>query len=341
MRGRAGRTTVACCALVAGLGSAPTATAAERYDFRGSEFVLRLSAAAVQAQTDVPQAIPTSLGYSAVGLAKDLDVPYAQCRVVGAGVHLPEYSPPGLIENNGPPDAGGGRRAALYPIEARDTAPNLSPGEWHSRRPQLPDQNDVRGMLDDAGLGEERLPWAAHCETDAAGTARGNDGDTTGAAGSTTTGALDKMTGTYVGTSRAFVASVTTPSGTVTALSSTVRVTHRAGKTPVLDYRIAANGGTLAAGSGVPVQDLTRQFNEQARENAAAVAAVGTLGLTLVGPTESESDDHAHRIVHFPFVEVSAGLKAREGGIGQGQRVRLLTVAYEGAHHKGTVGGLG
>ncbi len=42
-----------------------------------------------------------------------------------------------------------------------------------------------------------------------------------------------------------------------------MKITHLPGKKPVIDYRIGANGGTVAEGASVPYGTLTEQFNSQ------------------------------------------------------------------------------
>jgi hypothetical protein len=312
---------------------AGASTAAGKYSYFDSDFILRLRAAAVEPEADIPHPLVPGVGYSAVNLEKDTGGPVAKCEIFGAGYYATDIVQEGILENSGPPDAGNKGGGIHNPTESKDTAPNLSPGEnLNSRKPRIKDVTDGHTIYEVPHNGNG-VRWEAHCDDDAGGTGTGMV-DLAGAqgAGSTTTGKVDKKTGEYIGVSRAFVAGITTGSGTLDTVSSTVKIKHLPGMKPVIDYRIAANGGTLAEGANVPYGDLTKQFNDQIHNNSAALAALGPFGIALMGPTESVSENGGRYIINFPFFEIMAGLEARKGTAGENQRARLVNVDYEGLY---------
>lgn len=324
-----GRVAVAGVLLLTGLSAQPADAAGTAYEHLG--FVHQLRAAALEGRAAMewnrqnPNPVVVASGYSAVDLEKDPSVDHGDCEAVGAGTHLDLRG--GLLENNGPPDAGNKGSNVVNPTEARDRSPQIQPGEGWGRRPgfrrHIDEIGDRARDLGDAP--KSHGPWSARCDDDTAGRAAGHHVDPVraGAAGSATTGTIEKATGTYVGTSRAFAAGLRTPAGVVELVSSAVRIKQRPGREALVCYRIAVNGGVLATGTDVPAGELTRQFGEQVLRNAVAVAALPALGLTLTGPTYGAYA--TRRIVHFPFLEVAADRDAGD----RTRAVRVVTVAYE------------
>ncbi len=113
--------------------SAPTASGA-KYSYFDTDFILRLRAAAVEPEVDIPHPLVPGVGYSAVNLEKDTGGPVAKCEIFGAGYYATDVVQEGVLENSGPPDAGNKGGGIFNPTESKDTAPNLSPG----REPELP-----------------------------------------------------------------------------------------------------------------------------------------------------------------------------------------------------------
>jgi hypothetical protein len=313
------------------LGGAAAGTGASgAYTYLDSDFVLRLRAAAVEPEVDIPHPLVPGVGYSAVNLEKDTGGPYAKCEILGAGYYATDVVQEGVLENRG-----GG---IFNPTESKDTKPNVTPGENPAaRKPRIKDVSDGHTIYEVPHDGNG-VRWEADCADDAGGTGTGKNLDLAGAeaAGSTTTGRVDKVSGEYVGVSRAFIAALATSGGVLDSISSTVRITHRPGQTPVIDYRIAAGGGTLAEGANVAYGDLTRQFNDQVRDNAEALADLGPFGLALMGPTESVSENGGRYVVNFPFFELMAGAESRRGTVGENQRARLVNIDYEGLYQGGS-----
>jgi hypothetical protein len=306
------------------LGGQPAAQAAGTHDYVASGFVHDLRGAAVLAEARPTNRVAAGTGYSAVDLSKSATGTYGRCEAIGAGALVDQRR---LLESNGPPD-GSNRSGVANPTETWESTTFAKGRQWSGPGGGVRSVTRRVVELEDQVLDASRThgPWSADCQGDSAGRAAGHhaDGLDAGAAGSTTSGAVDRATGAYVGTSRAYATGVRTPAGVVDVVSSTVRIEQRPEQAPVVSYRIAVDGGVLAGGVDVPAGALARQFAEQVRRNAAAVAALPALGLSLTGPTYGE---YATRhVVHFPFVEVAAG-RDDDGG----SAVRLVAVRYEGA----------
>ena len=311
------------------------------YKYFDSDFILRLRGSAIEPEADIPHPLVPGVGYSAVNLEKDIGGPYANCEVFGAGAYLTDIVQEGILENSGPPDAGNKGGGIFNPTEAKDFAPNLSPGaNLNARTPSIRDVGDGHTIttLPHDGNG---VRWQAHCDNDASGTGTGYNTDIAGvqSLGSTTTAHVDKVTGEYVGASRAFIAGLDTGSGTIDLISSVVSIKHLPGQKPTVSFRIGATGGTSAAASNVPWGDLTKAFNDAVKSQAGATSAIGPTGglLQLMGPTESESENGGRYIINFPFFELQQGLEARKGTAGHNQRVRLVNIDYEGLYQGGAI----
>jgi hypothetical protein len=311
----------------------PTMTAAG-YKYFDSGFILRLRAAAIEVEPDIPHPLVPGAGYSAVNIEKDIGGPEAKCEIFGAGAYFTDVVQEGVLENSGPPDAGNKGGGIFNPTEAKDTSPNLSPGEnLNARKPQIRDVTDGHSLYD-IPAGGNGVRWEAHCDNDAGGKGIGNIVDVAGAqsAGSTTVGHINKETGEYIGQSRAFVAGLETGSGTLDFVASLTQIKHLPGQEPTVSYSIGAAGGTLASGANVPAADLTKQFNDQVKNGSAALSALGPMGVTLMGPTVTESENGHRPIINMPFFDVSIGLTSREGQVGQNQHARLVNIDYEGQY---------
>jgi hypothetical protein len=311
-----------------------------KFDYTASDFILRLRASAVQVEPDIPHPLVPGVGYSAVNLEKNLGADVGKCEVFGAGFYLTDVVQEGVLENSGPPDAGNKGGGVFNPTEAKDTYPNLTPGEGNlnSRKPGVRSPADGARIFDIPHEGNG-FRWTAKCDSDSAGKGVGNWADAAGteAFGSTTTGAIDRKTGLYTGVSRAYVTGLG-PAG-MDFVHSWAQIKHMPKQKPVVSYRIGVNGTPSASGTNIPYGDVTKSFNEAMRSNHGATAAVGPTGnlFALMGPTESESENGGRYIINFPFFEAQQGLEARKGGIGHNQRVRLVTIDYEGLYVGGAI----
>lgn len=140
---------------------------------------------------------------------------------------------------------------------------------------------------------------------------------------------LDRTTGRYVGTARAYATGVTRYGATDgDLLSSVLTVTSRPGAEPTVSYRLSWSTGfmtaVLVSGTEVALSDLTARFDQAVAENAEALRAFGSFGLSLVRPAMTMSSDGT-RILTAPFVEMRGGLLAGHLLLGDGIRARLAT----------------
>ena len=293
-------------AAAAHTGKAPAAGGG--YDFFNSDFILRMRGSAMQPEADIPRPLVIGVGVSEVWLEKEIGGEHSDCETYGAGYYAGEVAEQGILESSGPPDAGNKGGGIFNPTRSKDTKPNLSPGEnLNAREPQIRDVRDGSAIYEIPAKGNG-VRWEGVCDHDAAGHATGHNVDVAGAqaVGSTTIGVLDKKTGVYTGTSRAFVAGLETGSGTIDLISSIMQVKQLPGQAPTVSYRIGVNGGTLASGADVPYQDLTEQFNDAVNGNSKAAASLATCGLILMGPTASRSETgggFARYVLNAPFFE--------------------------------------
>jgi hypothetical protein len=311
--------------------AAPAAPGA--YTFFDSGYILRLRASAIQAQADIPHPLMVGINTAAVNLEKEIGGPYGKCEIRAAGEYPGEIVQEGVLENSGPPDAGNKGGGLINPTESKDFQPNLSPGEnLSAREPKLRNTSDGTPIADVPHDGNGPR-WQAKCNKDAGGTAVA-DFEAAGveSSGGSVVSNIDKKTGEYIGTGRAFVLGLQTASGTVDSLTSVMQIKALPGREPTVSYRIAATGGTLASGMDVPASDLTKQFNESMKANAEALKAIGPLGLTLLGPTTSFSENGHRPIINAPFFQATAGLEARKGTAGENDHLRLLNVDFEGQY---------
>ncbi len=323
--------------LALALAAVPATAEAAPSPFAASEFVLNLNAAAAATALEIPEPLVLSVGYSAVNLAKESSAADATCEALGAGTYWDRLlDAASVMENSGhEPEE---RRATPNPTEARDTAPKRDTGSTAmAYGPAVTTGESVYAVPAD-GTG---VRWDAECQDETRGTATGADGEVLGVqtAASTTTARVSRATGEYVGTARAFVSGLQGTSGIVDLVSSVMTVRHVPGREPRISYRIGVTSGPvgqgpLASGVDVPVGELPAQFNQSVRNNAAAVEALGPVGLTLLGPTVTAGRD-GRLVVHAPFFELSAGLAARQNRIGQNSHTRLVTIAFEGQYPSG------
>jgi len=304
------------------------------YKFFDSSYILNLRASAVQVEADIPHPLVPGVGYSAVNLEKDPGVETGICEIYGAGAYLTDIVQEGVLENSGPPDAGNKGGGIFNPTESKDYAPNLSPGEnLNVRHPSIRDVGDGHQLTAIPAEGNG-VDWQAKCDSDVSGKGIGYNTDLAGyeQIGSVTQSSVNKENGEYDGVSRAFVLGVETPNGTLDGLASLVKIKALPGKEPIFDYTIGTVGGSLVAGTGVKESDLTKSFNDSAQGIGPALDALGEYGIELEGPYKTESENGHRPIVNFPYFNVTTGLKAREGTIGQSQHVRLVNIDYEGAY---------
>lgn len=279
----------------------------------------------------MPHPVIPGVGYSAVNLEKDVAWPTGTCESRGIGAHFSDVVEQGLPGQSPSEDDGGGVSPLVNPTEARDVQPNRRVTDFNERRPEL--RNADGTPLYEIPAHGNGVRWEAACTDPERGRGVGNNLDVGGAeaAGSSTVGVLDKRTGRYTGTARAFVAGLRTTGGTLDLVTSVFRVDALPGREPVFSYRIATTDGTLAEGVDLPSRDLTKQFNDSVRNNAGAFDSIAPLGLTVMGPTVSASGSD-RPVLNAPFLQLTVGLESRRGTLGQTSHVRLVNVDFEGGY---------
>ncbi len=237
--------------LVGTLGAPSAAAAPDKWTYFDSSYYMRMQAAAVQPAIDIPQPLVPGLGFSSVMLEKDVGEPRGFCQTRGIGAHYTDLAEQVVLNQN----PGSLSNAGVFnPTEAGDTEPDRFKLETlNSRKPQVRNLVDGTVVYDIPSDGTG-VRWQAVCDDEAGGRGTGNLVDAGGiqAVGSATTGRLDKSSGAYTGTSRAFVAGLETAGGTLDFVSSVMQVKQLPGKEAKITYRIGTSGGTLAAGVDVP-----------------------------------------------------------------------------------------
>jgi hypothetical protein len=303
--------TVAVAAVACGLAvlapPVPAAAATGSYAFR-------IRAAALQPQFSD---LVMGAGHSEVGL--DGTGRWARCEALAAG-----FDEGGLTGEHPQP-----LRAPRYNVHNPVRAVHRMPASGWDAPPEvqrLDSDERIAGLPADGPAPR----WQARCADRRSGTATAHSVDAGAqAGGSTVTAGIDRATGEYVATARAFAAGVETGSGTVDLVSSVFGVRRLPGRPPTVTYRIGVSGGTLASGVDVPYERLAEQFNASVAENAAAVDHLGPLGLILVGPSVVHRE-YGRDAVSAPFLEVTVGV--RETGLPRRTHTRLVTTDFEGLH---------
>jgi hypothetical protein len=335
--------TGAVLAATATAGLPATAAAAESgeqaFNFLNSSYILTMRSGAVEPFAKIPRDLPFDVGYSYVDLAHDIGQKQGRCEAWGAGYWLGTEVEEGVLGlGAAPPDAGNIEYGYKNPTTARKVAPNLSP-------PGVPNQSDRTPVLPaKGGLGPN---WQAACDSDAKGSGTGDELNAAGAkfAGSTTNAEVNKSTGEYTGTSRAYVQDLEI-NGHLASITSLMQVRQLPDKKPVITYRISfldqgtddknnvglSQKGFTVAGTDIPADDLVKQFNEQVKKGAGALATIGPLGLSLLAPTVGQSTDGGRFAITAPVIAGNAGAKLRDGTIGQEQGVRFGSVTFEGVY---------
>lgn len=183
--------------------------------------------------------------------------------------------------------------------------------------------------------------WAAKCDGDAKGQATGFNLDAGGvqALGSSSQATIDKATGVYNGTSRAFVFGVEGATG-FDSFSSAMQVVNKPNAKPVITYRMSffnsgekeSKSGFTISGTDVPIEEFTKQYNEQAKQFTAAAKAVGPIGSSVLTPEVGVSTDGGRYSITLSAAQGYIGFAAREGTIGQQQGMRSGATTFQGVY---------
>ncbi|MGQ0844288.1 MAG: hypothetical protein ACT4QF_09135 [Sporichthyaceae bacterium] len=332
-------------ALALGVLAAPAQAATERsaFNFVDSSYVLTLRSGGVEAYEQIPRDLPTDYGHSYVDLIHDIGQEKGRCESIGAGYWLGTEVEEGVLgAGAAPPDAGDVSGGYKNPTIARDVKPNLSPGENESNKNPgvknyFPPGNEVAD-IPSKGNG---VNWAAGCNSDAEGKAVGensNIGPFQGV-GSTSQAIVDKETGIYSGTSRAYMFGVSGAQGFDSA-SSFMQVVNRPNAKPTITYRMSYfnsgenpdESGITFGGQEIPVDDFAKQFNDQAQTAGAAAKPVGPAGAGTLTPEVGVSTDGGRYSITISAGHGNFGFAAREGTIGENQGMRVAAITFQGVY---------
>jgi hypothetical protein len=318
----------------------------------GSSYRFYIRAGGVETEQDIPRNLHEDYGLSRELLAHDRGAVDGVCDSFGAAYWLGAIDDEGLAQGSGPEP----RNPLDNPVADRTIYPTTYAVYDHDRSPGLDGPTDHR-VIAQLPHGGSPLYTTSSCTQDHQGRSAGDVANVGGPpgvhlAGSITQAHVDKRTGAFLADSRAWVTGL---SGPLDTISSVMQITALPGRMPLVSYRLSfldtstevepnqppqahfpdSKDGFTVAGQDVPADRLTDQFNQQVAANAAAIAAIGPLGFTLLAPHYSktgadwDSDVGAPYIV-APAIQGELGLTARKGTIGQDQYVRFASIEFAG-----------
>ncbi|MGQ0843224.1 MAG: hypothetical protein ACT4QF_03720 [Sporichthyaceae bacterium] len=322
-------------------GAATAATS--KFDFTESSYILTLRSGGLEPYAFIPRDLPIDVGHSYVDLIHDIGQERGRCEVLGAGYWLGGELEEGVLgAGAAPPDAGDVSGGYRNPTLTRDVAPNLSPGENQSARDPgvrnyFPPGNEIVDIPSN-GNGPK---WQAKCDSDAKGSATGDVVNVGGfqVVGSTAQAEVDKTTGVYTGTSRAYVFGLEGASGFDSA-SSFMQVVNKPNAKPTITYRMSyfnsgdnkTKSGITFGGSDIPVEDFAKAFNDGAKAFSDAAAPVGPFGAGTLTPEVGVSTDGGRYSITISAGHGVTGLTAREGTAGGRQGMRIGSVTFTGVY---------
>jgi hypothetical protein len=326
------------------------------FDFNNAaSYLLDMRDAGVEENTQIPSSIYEEFGFSGIQLTHDIGQPQGKCDARGAGYWLGQYVEEAVLSKGAaPPDAGDVSGGYANPVDSRTVKPDVSADPSHNltnRHPFIQNPFPPGNEVTKLPSGGTPLYITSACDSDLQGSATGNVADVAKVAdviGSTVEGGVDRTTGQYTSTARSYVAGIK-GAGPLTAFSSFMQVTQKPGSDPVVSYRMSLvdndSGGSVTgwnqkgitlSGSNVPANQLTEQFNSQAKTVAGALAALGPFGAHLMapetgvqGPNDTGTSGH---YVTAPSVQLDYGAHARDGGIGEHQITRLGSITFTGVY---------
>jgi hypothetical protein len=329
--------------------------AAPSFDFvREASYILDMRSAGVEAQTALPAALYPDVGYSEVHLVHDIGDQDGNCEADGAVYWGGQYVEEAVLGfGAAPPDAGSVQGGYHNPVFARDVKPDLSAGDNLSTRHP--------GIVNPAPPGQQITPLPADgtplwikglCDSSTKGSGVGNVadlGNTLDFVGSNTEAEVNRTTGEYIGTARAYVAGIQ-GAGNLDTVSSFMQVTQQPGMEPKISYRLSffnsASGpsetgfnqnGFTVSGANVPADQLVTQFNSQAKTLADAASAIGPFGFQILAPQQGTVPSTEAGTTGLPFftapaIAAEGGLHLRDGTLGQDEQPRLGSITFTGVY---------
>lgn len=333
------------------VGSAmPAAAAPSAFDFTNSSYILTLRAGGLESYAHIPRDLPQDVGFSYVDLIHDIGQTQGRCEVWGAGYWLSGEVEEGVLgAGAAPPDAGDVSGGYRNPTTTRDVKPNLSAGDNLSARDPgvknyFPPGNEVVDIPAD-GNGPK---WTANCEHDAKGSGQGDIMNVGGfqVVGSTSQAEVDKKTGVYTGTSRAYVMGMAGATGFDSA-SSFMQVVQKPDEKPLITYRMSyfnagenkKTNGITFGGQSIPVDQFAKAFNDGAEAFGQAAKPVGAFGAGTLEPEVGVSTDGNRYSITISAGQGYTGFAAREGTVGERQGMRIGSITFQGVYGDAGVGG--
>lgn len=330
--------------VIASAAPAQATSAQASFDFTDASYILTLRSGGVEAYEQIPRDLPTDYGHSYVDLIHDIGQEKGRCEAIGAGYWLGQEVEEGVLgPGAAPPDAGDVSGGYKNPTIARDVKPNLSPGENESARDPgvknyLPPGQEVADIPAD-GNG---VRWGAECKNDVEGSAVGDNSNVGPfqSVGSTSHAVVDKATGIYTGTSRAYMLGVSGEVSGFDSAASFMQVTNKPDEKPTITYRMTyfnagedpKSNGVSFGGENVPMEEFTDQFNEQAKTVGSAAEPVGPVGAGTLTPEVGVSTDGGRYSITISAGHGNFGFAAREGTIGENQGMRVASITFQGVY---------
>jgi hypothetical protein len=316
---------------------------AAKYNWVDSSYILTIRSAGIEYYDKIPRDLQQDQGFSYVELVHDIGQDQGRCESWGAAYWLGQEVEEGVLGfGAAPPDAGNVSGGYHNPTTSRQVCPELGAGQSQSdRHPAIvnyfPPGNDIYAP-NPSGPGYK---WTATCDNDVKGQGQGDDINVGGfqAIGSTSEASIDKTTGIYTGTSRAYFFGLEGATGFDSG-SSFMQITNTPDKDATITYRMSyfnsgnnnGKNGITFGGTDVPVQSFADQFNDQAKSGAAAMSAVGPAGIATLQPEVGVSTDGNRYSITISAGHGHLGFAVRDGGLGQDQGMRIGSVTFQGVY---------
>ncbi|HEX3826210.1 MAG TPA: hypothetical protein VHV82_02945 [Sporichthyaceae bacterium] len=316
---------------------------ADEFDYTNASYLLTLRSAGIEYVDNIPRELQQDQGFSSVDLLHDLGQPVGRCETLGAAYWLGQEVEEGVLgKGAAPPDAGDVSGGYKNPFVSRDVEPNVSTGQNESNRDPgilnyFPPGNTIVPLNAD-GPGYH---WTAKCADDAHGTGHGDTLNVGGVqvVGSSSDGKVDKSTGIYTGTSRAYILGLEGTSGFDSA-SSFMQITNKPNAPATISYRMSyfnsgdttGKNGITFGGTDIPVAAFADAFNSGAKSFEAAISAVGPIGARTLEPSVGVSTDGGRYSINIAAFAGHLGFQARKGTIGQFAEARYGSITFQGVY---------
>lgn len=308
-------------------------------DFSRLAYEIEMRAGGIESFAEIPREVPQDFGYSYVLMEKTGQFePF--CTTESGGFYLGEEVEDGVLKGGAAPVGEGqsAQDASGYenPTLSRRVQPQTGAGEFESSNavdPALP--ADGNGLLS-----------KSECTEDALGAT--SRGDVINAAGFRVIGSnivtkVDKATGTYVGTGRAYVNGL---DGAYDSMASMMTVTYVPGtdtapNMPVVDFRLTffnsdagssgfTSDGFTFGGSQIPADEFVKTFNDQADAFAAMAEPVGPAGVSFLAPKVFKDADSGQFKITAPAAAGNLGFNNQAGNVGQNSGLRFGSITFTG-----------